>query len=224
MPIDRAHYKPVIIGFHEINHAGRSNEQVHLYFFFHTEQRASLQFELLKNQFDQLNERLVNELRINSIPVSRLVDALTSLPAQLKMEYQTISSLRFPALVSEGITTDELFIVHLNPRMNFMDHGLLVYLIHKFGSDHLKEDMRSYVHKVEFFKQTTTIEDLVHVYAPVVNISDQPEKLLHIIKFQFGKEPRYITLQQLDAVRRKFCSQVKLSEIVLHLISTGTFE
>ena len=53
---------------------------------------------------------------------------------------------------------NDVFIVHLNPLMSFIDYGLIEYVIKKFGSDVLKQDMRSYCSEIKMFMKETTIK------------------------------------------------------------------
>ena len=171
--------------------------------------------ERLKNQFDQLHDQLMAELKIHSISMNMLLDALTLLPLSLRREYDVRGLC---TLTSKGITTDELFIVHLNPLMNFIDYGLLAHLIRNFGSGSLKEDMHTYESNVQLFMKQTTISEIV---GPGVdhlpNQQDTPPKFTKLMTKITLEGAQHITLEQLDALRLKFCAHLKLSEVVFRL-------
>ena len=105
--------------------------------------------------------------------------------------------------------------IHLNPLLSFIDYGLLAHLIRKFGSDSLKKDMHSYENIMKIFKKETTIKDLVN-FLPG---SQESPPNFSVLKAKIDQDPKDYTLEELDMLRRRFCAQLQLSEILFHLIA-----
>ena len=110
---------------------------------------------------------------------------------------------------------NELFIVHLNPLTSFIDYGLVEYFIKKFGSDALKRDMRSYCSEMVLFMKETTIKQLIDHLPGQAEI---PPKF-SLIEAKIGENASEYTLEQLNTIRKRHCSELKLSEIVFHLLA-----
>ena len=110
---------------------------------------------------------------------------------------------------------NDIFIVYLNPLISFIDYGLIEYVIKKFGSDALKRDMRSYCSEMIVFMKETTIKQLIN------HLPGQPEipPKFSLIEAKISRNASECTLEELNTIRKRFCSEVKLSEIVFHLVA-----
>ena len=173
--------------------------------------------ETLENQFDSLQTRIINELSTKpGITAKALLNTLTRLPLSLRKEYESSITKRieFHGMRTETEIND-LFIVHLNPLTTFIDYGLIEYVIKKFGSDDLKRDMRLYCSEIKIFMKETTIRQLVD-HLP--GQAEVPPKF-SLIEAKIGENVSECTLEQLDTIRKRYCSELKLSEIVLHLVA-----
>ena len=170
--------------------------------------------ETLENRFDSLRTRIKNELSAkNEITVETLLDTLTSLPLSLKKEYESSIEKRIPSIRAET-QINELFIL-LNPLLSFIDYSLIEFFIKRFGSDALKKEMRSYCSEMKKFMKETTIKQLIH------HLPGQPEipPKFSLIEAKIGQDASKCTLEQLNTIRKRYCIEVKLSEIVLHLVA-----
>ena len=171
--------------------------------------------EALEDRFDDLRTRIINELSAKpGTTVQMLLDKLTSLPVTLKREYQSSIAPRIPRMRTET-QINELFIAHLNPLTSFIDYGLIEYVIRKFGSHTLQRDMRSYCSEMVIFMKETTIKQLIDHLPGQTEI---PPKF-SLIEAKIGQNASECTLEQLNIIRKRFCSEVKLSEIVFHLVA-----
>ena len=172
------------------------------------------EIETLEDRFDDLRTRIINELSAKpGITVQILLDKLTSLPVALKKEYESSIAMRLPNMRAE-IKINELFI-HLNPLTSFIDYGLIEHFIRKFGSDTLKGDMRSYCSEMMKFMKETTIKQLID-HLP--GQADTPPNF-SLIEAKIGQNASECTLEQLNTIRKRYCSEVKLSEIIFHLVA-----
>ena len=171
--------------------------------------------ETLEDRFDDLRTRIVEELSAKrGITIEKLLDKLTSLPVALKREYQASIAPHIASMRTETQIND-LFITHLNPLTSFIDYGLIDHVIRKFGSNSLKRDMQSYCSEmVKFMKETTIKQVLNHLPGQ----TEIPPKF-SLIEAKIGENASECTLEQLNTIRKRYCSEVKLSEIVFHLVA-----
>ena len=118
-----------------------------------------MKIDALEEQFSCLHKRLVNELSKGDTSVEEVLQVLTMLPLKLRREYQSRIQNMLPELEDKKFV-DNLF-YHLNPLFTFIDYELLQYLVSKFGSQGLKQEMMSYTEKMQAFKKVTTIDELI---------------------------------------------------------------
>ena len=171
--------------------------------------------ENLEDQFDSVRTKIRLELSAKpNMTVQTLLDKLTGLPLSLRKEYGSSIAKCIPNMRTET-QVNELFIVHINPLTSFIDYGLIEYVIKKFGSDSLKREMRSYCSEVTVFMQETTIKQLINHLPGETEI---PPKF-SLIEAKIGEDTSKCTLQHLNRLRKRYCSEVKLSEIVFHLVA-----
>ena len=118
--------------------------------------------ENLEDQFDSLRTRIMLELSAKpDITVQTLLAKLTGLPLSLRKEYESSIAKQISNMSSET-QINKLFIIHLNPLTSFIDYGLIEYVIRKFGSDGLQQNMRSYCSEMILFMKETTIKHLIN--------------------------------------------------------------
>ena len=171
--------------------------------------------ENLEDQFDSLRTRIMLELSANpDMTVQTLLAKLTGLPLSLRKEYESSIENRILPRMRNKTQVNELFIL-LNPLMSFIDYGLIEYVIKKFGSDGLKRDMRSYCSEMILFMKETTIKQLIN-HLP--GETETPPKF-SLIEAKIGEDASKCTLEQLNRFRKRYCSEVKLSKIIFHLVA-----
>lgn len=167
----------------------------------------------LEETFNSLLDDLELELSSGNHSVEKFLSALTRLPYAFRVEYEGAIQKKLPRLQKQK-TIPELFL-HLNPLFTFIDYELLEYLISKFGSSRLKDEMQSYIKRVQFFKKTKTVGELIKCWpvrrAHGANFTE--------LKLKFGDDPQDYTLENLDEFRRRFYAEIRLS----HFISVSIF-
>ena len=171
--------------------------------------------ETLEDCFNNLRKKIIYELATKpDISVETLLDTLTSLPVSLKKEYESSIANRIPNMDKEK-QIGKLFSKYLNPLLSFMDYGLIEYFIKQFGSDALKREMQSYCREMVIFMKETTIKQLID------HLPGQPEipPKFSLIAAKIGQNASECTLEQLNVIRKRYCSEIKLSEIVFHLVA-----
>lgn len=159
--------------------------------------------------------QLAAELKINSIPVASLIDSLMLLgPVSLRIQYNKAIESALPALKS-ATTTNHFFFHFWHPLCSFIDYHLLAYLIREFGSNEINQGMRKYESDVWTFMKETTIEQLLDC---LPGDRTAPANF-DILKAKMGEDPYRLTLEELDHLRLRLCAELRLRDIVFHLIA-----
>ena len=175
--------------------------------------------ESLEKVFSNLRKRIQNELKCNeNITVQEFLLELTLLPVTLKKEYERSVLKRLKSMREEEQVIG-LFL-HLNPLFTFLDYGLLEHIINVFGSDQLKKDMKSYCNNVLIFMKQTTVKQIIHHLPGEEKTPQSYTKLKAHIK----EDPSTYTLQQLNTLRRKYCSKIGLYETLCVMIVAEEFK
>ena len=169
---------------------------------------------LLEDKIQNLCDQLRSELDEKGVTADDVLDKMTFLPIKLRKEYQD----RITKKIEEKSTCSEsirqLFRFLINPLTTFLDYHLLEYLISKFGSSQLKQDMADYVVNVNKFKRETTVAELMDHWDGI------EDKTLNFkeLEVRFGEDPTKCNLERLDKYRKRFCSRYQLSQFVMVLI------
>ena len=162
----------------------------------------------LEERFFGLRHQLKSELLRRNIPVEAILESLTLLPMELKLEYDELVQAKLPQ-IETAITITEL-VYRLDPLFTFIDYNLLNYLASKFGSVQLKADMSSYIEHVQVFMRETTVGDVMPHWPGRKISSDEFSELWIKIK----ANPKSCTLQKLQEFRDKHCATIKLSAVL----------
>ena len=166
----------------------------------------------LERRFSQLQRRLSSELDSNSkISPEILVESLTLLPVQLKIQYNKLVCENLLTVKKEDSIRRVFHL--LNPHISFIDYHLIKFLIEEFGSAQLKEDMSAYVDLVEVFYDETNVQQLMDYWPGRHEIPPDFKDLQAVI----DEEPGTYTLRRLDDLRKEFCGETRLYKTVLIL-------
>ena len=171
--------------------------------------------EALENWFDDLQTRIINEISTKpGITAKKVLSKLTGLPLSLRKEYESSIEKRIKKMRKET-QVDDLFIFYLKPLGSFMDYRLIEYFIKQYGSDGLKKDMVSYCGEMVVFMKETTIEQLRG------HLPGEPEvpPKFSLLKARIGEDASKYTLEEVNKIRKDYCGNLKLSEMVVHLLT-----
>ena len=171
--------------------------------------------EDFERRFRSLQKEILHQLVESGVGTLTVINSLTLLPLKLRKEYEkAIQELLPPFSNKESI--NELFI-RLNPLFSFLDYGLLEYIIKIYGRNILIKDMTTYSNDMCIFMKETTIKQLIEAdHFP--GQTEIPPKF-SLIEAKIGDDASKCTLEQLNRLRKRYCSEVKLSEIVFHLVA-----
>ena len=160
-----------------------------------------------------LKKTLLKELKANkNITAEELLESLSILPTELQTEYGTYIEEKLQELQ----TVSKIF-QQLSLHITFLDYALLQHLIDEFGSEQLKQDMSAYDGEIQVFLDETTITQLQD------HLPGRQELPPHFNKLQMviDKDPGKCSLRMVNDLRKQFCSETQLSEIVFVLIGIG---
>ena len=169
-------------------------------------QAKVVDFEL---RFERLINDTRNEIEEKQTSLKTFRNSLTSLPFHVRPDHlQFIQDNLKDIMKTESI--EELFL-HLNLHWSFLDYGLLEHIIQRYGSDDLKRRMNQYKEDVVLFRQTTTVGQLIRIWPGRV----EPPPNFSLVISKLRKKAIELTLKELEELKRRFCSQFRLSECVL---------
>ena len=167
----------------------------------------------LECRFRSLHEKILSELEDGDISVSKLLSSLTVIPAGIRQEYKTSIKEAFPNIRKETTIREAFY--HLSPLLDFLSCSLLKYIIDEFGSNSLKNEMTTYNNNVlEFMKKTTVKQLMDHLSGQYDEVPPNFSKM----KAKIDEDPSIYTLYQLDQLRKRYCCELKLTDVVLILI------
>ena len=174
---------------------------------------------MLERQFLSMVRKFISELTARSdMSPDWLVDSLLLLPIPLRAEYHKFIFDKLDSF--ESADSFRKIFHHINLHFTFMDHGLMGYLIEEFGSDQLQQDMSAYTVKMQNFLSQTTVLQVMDHWPGQHDIPPHFEKLMAVI----NGDPKTLTLQELDYLRKKVCIETRLLETIQILIGIGTKE
>ena len=168
----------------------------------------------MDNIFLRLKKTLLKELKADEVTSEVLLDSLSILPTELQTEYGTYIKEKLQGL--ETVPVSQIF-RQLSLHITFLDHALLQHLIDEFGSEQLKKDMSAYDGDIQVFLDETTIVEVQD------HLPGQQELPLHFDKLQMmiDKDPGKCSLRMVNNLRKRFCNETQLSEIIFVLIGIG---
>jgi hypothetical protein len=144
-----------------------------------------------------------------------LLESLTILPTELQTEYAAYLEEKLPVLEDLG-TVSKIF-SRLSLHFTFLDYSLLQHLIDEFGSEHLKQDMSAYDKEIQVFLDETTIVQLQDLFPGRHDLPPHFDKL----QMRIDKDPGKCSLRMVNDLRKRFCNETQLSEVIFVLIGIG---
>ena len=184
-----------------------------MFFLFNT---VSERISNLEEWFSKLKTQLLSEMNASqTVSPQTILGALAMLPLSLQAEYKKYVMENLSTLAAASSVT--MMFVHLSFNFTFIDHGLLEHLIKTFGSSQLKRDMSAYAEEIQVFLDETTVSQLGEHWPGRQDLPPHFDKLLMTI----DKDPGKCSLRMVNDLRKRFCSEVHLSEVVFVLIGIG---
>ena len=167
------------------------------------------QIRKFRGEFETLALSCLSELEENHLGLRKFRTSLMLLPATIKLEHTAFLKENLPTFL-KAENLEEIF-MHLNLYWNFIDYSLLDYIIDRFCSDELKEDMDKYKSELEKFRRVTTIGQMIRSWPGRV----EPPPSFTKFTSTLNRDASTFTLEELEELRMKICSEFTLSSFIL---------
>ena len=171
----------------------------------HVKRFEDLFIELTDCTYDILVER--------GIDVHRLHARLISLNVSRKHEHQDFINNHLMN-IDQGTTFNNLW-ARLGSYWNFLNFDLLEHIINKFGSEDLKQKMKSYKHDLQSFRKATRLRDFIDCWP--VQGETPPEAELREFVAKMKHDWDNCTLEDLDKLKGVITRKFFLPEFALLL-------
>ena len=143
------------------------------------------------------------------------------LPTKLKREYEDYLTKNMPRFEKADSIREFLHILYVP--LHFTDCGLIEHIIKRLGSKDLKCKMAEYKKYLLVFLRGTTVKHIIQSEQWLgERKSDLPEGFIEL-KAVINHKSSLYNLSQLDGLRRKFCSQLRLTEVIVYLKGAKDF-
>lgn len=170
---------------------------------------VSAQIRLFMRKFETLALSCLSELEETQLGLRKFRTSLMLLPATIKLEHTAFLKENLPTFL-RAESLEEIF-MHLNLYWNFIDYSLLDYIIDRFCSDKLKKDMSEYKSDLGQFRRVTTIGEMIHSWPGRI----EPPPSFTEFTSTLDRDASTFTLEELEELRMKICSEFTLSSFIL---------
>ena len=178
--------------------------------------------EDLDKKFHHLFKDVRTEFIDNDqITCRKLLDTITDMPCRYKEEYKQY--LRDNETRFEKAESVDRILRILNQELHFTDFALIEHLINELGSEPLKSKLVPYKQALKEFLRVTTVKHIIlSDQWSGVKKSDLPEGFIEL-KTEINHDPSLYSLEKLDRLRRRICSQLRLTEVLTYLKGAADF-
>ena len=172
--------------------------------------------EDLEIKFRKLRSDMQAEFdKDESITRDKVLDKITDLPTRYKDEYSMYLKDNEQRL-EKAESIREIFRI-LNRELSFMDLGVIENLIKELGSDDLKKQLSSYKKELRRFLRKTTLKHVIQSEQWIGMLKlDLPDGFI-ALKAEVNEDSSSYNLEKLDAMRRRICGKLRLSETLVYL-------
>lgn len=160
---------------------------------------VSAQIENLTMQFSKLISAAQDEFIRNKKDVKSIRNHIKGLPYRLRKD--TTSSTHIQNIMRNEI--DSLFVYLTGTILNFIDYGLLEYIVGQLGSDELKRMMDDYISELSRFERKITVSEFKDHWDGRREI---PASYCELTA-RINANPNHYTLDRLNTLRKKLCKQ-----------------
>ena len=178
-----------------------------------TESRIKKLERCFKNMQIAARKELEDRKDVNAVELVK--DELTAIPGQ--REHLTT----FKAIARRKRPFNNLteFFTHLNYHCwSFIEYQPLGHLIENTCGEKLKERVRKYARDVQTFQENTTISEFLTHRGYLAKKRRIPESYRKF-KTEHNIDPDSYTLADLEKLRKKTCTHVKLSDFALQILT-----
>ena len=174
------------------------------------------QFEKRFNALKKSSRECLERLRV---PVKRVADALTSLPADDFDEHKQFLESHLSALY-QAPDHSELFGT-MNFHWNYQNYQLLDHLIREFDLEGVKGEMKTYKEDLQQFRKKTPLKLFCQSHKKK-HVKPQPDFDEVVAEFEW---PDHVTLDIVEEFRQEYADHYSLREcaMMLNKVLPGSF-
>ncbi|CAI8045209.1 hypothetical protein GBAR_LOCUS25025, partial [Geodia barretti] len=182
-------------------------------------QEIGKQIRQLEKKFNEMKFECRSSLEKRNVPVKKVVDALTNLPADDVEEHRQI--LQGQLSVFYQATDHAELIGQLSFNMNYLSYHLLEYVMKEFDMDHVKPKMETYKSDLQQFRKRTPLTLFCRALKKK-KIKLSPEFQELVAEFDW---PESVTLEVVEQFRQEYASHYNLRECAMMIahIRPGSF-
>lgn len=162
------------------------------------------QEQLEQKQLEQLQKRVLKKFR------HRL---MIHLPQEIRKDHYKYLKESLSDMAKAG-HSEEIFL-NFNLYWSFIDYTLLKYIIDRFGSRQLKDEMFDYEADLSVFREHTTLDQMIKCWKDCEPQNPPPE--FSKLTTKLDRKASEYTLQELECLRQKFCREFSLSKCFMML-------
>jgi len=176
---------------------------------------VQLEIAALVAMYDELVAKTVETFseRQEDSPIffRKLRTTVAVLPTSMKYQHKYFLEQHF-SQIARATTVEEIFSI-LSRYCNFLNCGLLAYIISKFGDEELQKQLTKYTVALQTFRSRTKITDFVKTCIGKQIIVPECVSL----KMKLGSEWEHCTLQDAEEYHKSMADSSSLADYVLYL-------
>ena len=176
---------------------------------------VQLEIAALVAMYDELVAKTVETFseRQEDSPIffRKLRTTVAVLPTSMKYQHKYFLEQHF-SQIARATTVEEIFSI-LSRYCNFLNCGLLAYIISKFGDEELQKQLTKYTVALQTFRSRTKITDFVKTCTGKQIIVPECVSL----KMKLGSEWEHCTLQDAEEYHKSMADSSSLADYVLYL-------
>ena len=169
----------------------------------------------LEDKFNELADKIFDEIQESNPDVKRFRARLVSLSFKYKKQHKEFFQ-QLTEDVEKDTTIDRIW-MKLSGYWDFLNYSLLENLVHKYGSDALKADMRDYVEQLKEFRINTRLCEFAKYCEKISR--KLPEKDLQELIVKLKKCWDKCTLEDLEELKENITQQFFLPSFVMSIRS-----
>ena len=183
---------------------------------------AQIEYDIkqFEKRFNQLKQRCVENLQKRSVPVRKVVQTLTDLPADDIDEHKMFLERKLKDLYEAP--DHDMLIGQLSLNMNYLSYHLLDFLANEFDLGEVKPEMELYKSDLKQFRMRTPLKLFCKTQKRFVEPPQDFQKV--IAKFSWPSDGD-VTLEDVEQFRERYACHYRLRNfaIMIFQVHPGSF-
>ena len=164
----------------------------------------------IESEYTKLAYKVMTSMEDKKVDMKMVKFWLTQIPVSLKYTQKHFLEGTPVQLISRAESLLEVF-GHLAPYWNFLDYGLLEYMVTEFGNDEVRQSMRRYIHKLTMFRKSVTVSEFRKLWP---NEMDPPPDFSRLV-INLNRTQSHMTLQDVEELRLNVAKNYSLTNFAL---------